>query len=82
MAAAVDIRVDLDDELSDSITVQQLWDHYRDHLVSLGRAEGTLSRYDEAAKIFDSAFGARRLFEVNTATWPRASHLALAGKAL
>ncbi|NKX91267.1 MULTISPECIES: tyrosine-type recombinase/integrase [Nocardia] len=68
MAAAVAIRVDLDDELSDSITVKQLWDHYRDHLVSLGRAEGTLSRYDEAAKTFDSAFGGRRLFEVNTAT--------------
>ncbi|MFE7718557.1 hypothetical protein ACFU44_05895 [Nocardia rhizosphaerihabitans] len=68
MAAAVDVRVDLDDELSDSMTVKQLWGHYRDHLVALGRAEGTISRYDEAAKTFDAAFGGRRLFEVTTAT--------------
>ncbi|MGW6421440.1 tyrosine-type recombinase/integrase [Nocardia sp. NPDC055053] len=68
LAAAVDIRVDLDDELSDSMTVLQLWGHYRDHLVSLGRAAGTISRYDEAAKTFDVAFGGRRLFEVTTAT--------------
>jgi hypothetical protein len=72
LSAAADIRVDLDDALSDSITVRELWKHYRDHLISLNRAGATISRYDEAAKTFDTAFdtafGGRRLFEVTTST--------------
>ncbi|MGS2804640.1 hypothetical protein [Nocardia sp. MW-W600-9] len=61
LSAAADIRVDLDDTLSDSITVLELWKHYRDHLISLNRVSSTISRYDEAAKTFDTAFGGRRL---------------------
>ncbi|MGF0319591.1 hypothetical protein [Nocardia fluminea] len=72
LSAAADIRVDLDDALSDSITVRELWEHYRDHLISLNRTGTTISRYEEAAKTFDTAFdtafGGRRLFEVTTST--------------
>ncbi|MEU4413342.1 tyrosine-type recombinase/integrase [Nocardia salmonicida] len=68
LSAAADIRIELDDALSDSITVSELWKHYRDHLISLNRAGTTISRYDEAAKTFDTAFGGRRLFEVTTST--------------
>ncbi|MFC9871674.1 hypothetical protein [Nocardia salmonicida] len=45
LRAAADIRVDLDDALSDSITVLEPWKDYRDHLVSLNRAGATISRY-------------------------------------
>ncbi|MFD3458242.1 hypothetical protein ACFWVM_00865 [Nocardia fluminea] len=68
LSAAADIRVDLDDALSDSITVRELWKHYRDHLISPNRAGATISPYDDAAKTFYTAFGGRRLFEVTTST--------------
>ncbi|MBW0275277.1 integrase [Nocardia sp. MH4] len=66
LRAAVDIRAELDEALSDSMTVRELWEHYREHLISLGRTEGTLLRYKEVADMFDTAFGGRRLFEVST----------------
>ncbi|APE37203.1 site-specific integrase [Nocardia mangyaensis] len=66
LRAAVDIRADLDEALSDSITVLELWDHYRDHLISLGRVQSTLDKYEDVAKMMKPAFGGRRLFEVST----------------
>ena len=68
LSAAADIGVDLDDALSDSITVRELWKHHRDHLISPNRSGATISRYDEATQTFDTAFGGRRLFEVTTST--------------
>ncbi|MGW5918448.1 hypothetical protein ACWFPY_05605 [Nocardia fluminea] len=66
LRAAVDIRAELDEALSDSMAVRELWEHYRELLISLGRTEGTLDRYADVAKMFDTAFGGRRLFEVST----------------
>ncbi|MBF6445731.1 tyrosine-type recombinase/integrase [Nocardia farcinica] len=66
LSAALRIRVDHDNELSESMTVRQLWTAYRAYLVEQGRAENTLARYDVVAELFDKAFGLRRLLEVTT----------------
>lgn len=66
LAAAAAIRVDTGGELSESTTVRQLWQLYRDYLVEQDRAENTLDRYDDVAEQFNGAFGERRLLEVTT----------------
>ncbi|MFD4461068.1 tyrosine recombinase XerC [Nocardia sp. NPDC058480] len=66
LAAAAAIRVDLGGELSASTKVRQLWVLYRKHLVEQERAGNTLDRYDDAAAMFDTAFGGRGLLEVKT----------------
>lgn len=67
LAVARSIQIESGSELSDSMTVRKLWDHYRKHLVSLERASNTLDRYDLVAAMFNTAFGALRLTEVSTA---------------
>ncbi|MBF6289966.1 hypothetical protein IU436_26560 [Nocardia farcinica] len=48
------------------MTVRELWARYRTDLIAHDRTAGTIARYDEVAKMFDTAFGDRRLFEVTT----------------
>ncbi|MFD0000154.1 tyrosine recombinase XerC [Nocardia sp. NPDC127526] len=67
LAAAREIRITVEGELTDSITVRKLWEHYRNHLVALERAMSTLERYDDVAAMFNNAFGDLRLHEVTTA---------------
>ncbi|MFD9547956.1 hypothetical protein ACFWBG_11275 [Nocardia salmonicida] len=47
LRTAAAIRADLDEALSDSTAVRELWVHDRDHLISLGSTESTLNRYRE-----------------------------------
>ncbi|MGY1936819.1 site-specific integrase [Nocardia gipuzkoensis] len=68
LAAAAAIRVDAGGELSESTTVRQLWDEYRQYLVDQNRAPGTVERYDLVAETFNTAFGSRRLLEVTTSS--------------
>ncbi|MVU79488.1 tyrosine-type recombinase/integrase [Nocardia sp. ET3-3] len=68
LAAAREVRVAVQGELTDSITVRRLWEHYRNHLVALERAANTLDRYDDVAAMFTTAFGDLRLYEVETIT--------------
>ncbi len=67
LAAAREIRIENNGELTSSITVRKLWELYRNHLVALERAANTLERYDGVAGAFEEAFGDRRLYEVATA---------------
>ncbi|MCP9621597.1 site-specific integrase [Nocardia otitidiscaviarum] len=67
LAAAREIRVAVQGELTDSISVRKLWEFYRNHLVALERAASTLDRYDDVATMFNRAFGDLRLHEVTTA---------------
>ncbi|WP_330185556.1 tyrosine-type recombinase/integrase [Nocardia sp. NBC_01503] len=67
LAAAREIRIAVQGELTDSITVRKLWELYRNHLVALERAANTLERYDDVAAAFNKAFGSLRLYEVSTA---------------
>ncbi|WP_082843650.1 site-specific integrase [Nocardia salmonicida] len=66
LGAASAIRVDLGGELSPSTSVRQLWSLYRAYLVEQERAGRTVERYDDAAAMFDTAFGGRGLLEVTT----------------
>ncbi|MEV0853386.1 MULTISPECIES: tyrosine-type recombinase/integrase [Nocardia] len=66
MAAAAVITVGLGGELSTSMTVRDLWVRYRASLIAQDRTQSTIARYDEVAKMFNTAFGDRRLFEVTT----------------
>ena len=47
LRTAAAIRADLDEALSDSTAVRELWVHHRDHLTSLDSTESTLNRYME-----------------------------------
>ncbi|MFE6925424.1 tyrosine-type recombinase/integrase [Nocardia sp. NPDC057663] len=67
LAAAIAITADHDGELSATTTVAQLWARYRDYLITQGRTQGTIARYDHVAKLFDAVFGGRQLLEVTTA---------------
>ncbi|WP_225727178.1 MULTISPECIES: tyrosine-type recombinase/integrase [unclassified Nocardia] len=70
-AAAAVLAPDTGGELTTSTTVVQLWQSYREYLVKMGRAEGTLRLYDRWAEMLIAECGYRRIvpeeFKTSTA---------------
>ncbi|MFE3793373.1 site-specific integrase [Nocardia tengchongensis] len=66
LAAAREVKVDHDSEITGSMRVRTLWTLYRKRLVALQRAPRTLERYDDVAVMFTKAFGDLTVAEVTT----------------